>query len=337
MPGPTVFASDRQFAGIANEVTPGTQVAMTATIPISPGTLVAEDKPLYLPDDALRGSMADEYDALVGPIYSDLAWSGPIFVDTLPYLIRNILGDYTGTGASAPFSHAFALLNSGTGQPLTQTLTDYDGVSTTSGARWYGSLALTDLAIKWNAESALFTYDAKALAFPSAIPGSTPTPTPSAIRAQPSWQMTVGVAGPATGGTQIKTVIEGQLNIKRQASVRWTGQNSQTPYIIARGKCGIDGTQRIIAADESPLTALLAGTIQQFQWLYTQGAGAATQAVQIDMANVSYRTVPRDRSKELVEYNTTFKAEANTTNAGTSGGRSPAKITVTNAVALTVY
>lgn len=334
---PTVFASNRQFIGIANEVTPGTPVAMSATLPVSPGTFTAEDKPLYLPDDALRGSMVDEYDALVGPIYSDLAWSGPIFVDTLPYLLRNILGDYTGTGASAPFTHAWSVLNSGTGQPGVHTITDYDGIAATAGARWYSSTVLTDLTIKWNAESSLFTYDAKALAFPSAIPGSQPTPSPSAIRAQPAWQMTVGVGGPATAGTQLKNVVEGQLNIKRTASVRWTGQNSQTPFIIARGKLGIDGTQRLIAADETPLTALLAGTIQQFQWLYTQGASATTQALQIDMQNVSYRTTPRDRSKELVEWNTTFKCEANTTNAGASGGRSPAKLTVTNAVGLAIY
>jgi hypothetical protein len=330
---PTIFASNLQFGGIAKETVPGTPVAMAATIPIT--TLTCEDKPVLLDDEALRGSMGDVTDTLVGPIYSELSISGPVFVDTIPWLLRNILGDYTATGASSPFTHAFSTLNTSPAQPLTHTLTDFDGVAASHGARVYAGMALTDLDLKWNPESALFTYDAKALAWPSTIAAATPTASPSAIRAQPSWEMAVGIAGAASGGTQVLNSGEGSISIKRTCSVRWTNQgNVQNPFVIARGKIGVDGALRFIVADETPLAALLAGTIQQTQFLIS---GGAAQQVQVDMQNTVYRGVARDHSKELIEWVTTFKANQNTTNAGASGGRSPAKFTVLNAVNTTTY
>src|SRR4051794_17312460 len=112
MPGPTTWPADKQFIGVAKETTPGTPVAMTYTMPVE--KFDPEDKPTWLTDKAMRGSMVEEYGLVQGVLLSEFSFSGPAFLDGLGFWLNNILGDLvesgtpTGSGATTLASTASA-------------------------------------------------------------------------------------------------------------------------------------------------------------------------------------------------------------------------------------
>lgn len=336
MPTPTTYASAKQFVGVAKETTQGTPVAMTATIPVE--KFEPEDKPVWLDDKALRGSMVEAYGRQTGVIKTEFAMSGPVFGDTAGWLVGNLLGDLTTTGAADPFTHAFSTLNSGQGQPGSHTLTHFQGPVASVGARQFPGACFSEITFKWNAETQLLTYDAKGSCWPSVIPGGAPVSAPSTVRPIASWRGELGIGGPASGGTKVITVMDGEVTLKRALDVVFTTQLAQTPYIIQRGAVSVSGKLNFIAADETPYTTMLNNTQPQFQLVIGNGVvGAGKVALQIDCQNAAYATSKPDFGKAAVGYQTTFDAIANTTNAGTSGGFSPVKVTLTNAVASGVY
>lgn len=336
MPTATTFSSYKQFVGVAKETSQGTPVPMTATIPIE--KFDPEDKPVWLDDHALRGSMVKSYGRQQGVIKTDFSMSGPVFGDTLGWLLGNILGDLTTTGASAPFTHAFSTLNSAQGQPTSHTFTHFQGTPASFGARYYAGACLSEVTLKWNAETELLMYDAKGSAWPSAITAATPTSAPSTVTPIGSWRGQLGIGGPATGGTLIKTVTDGEIVIKRALEVVFTTQLAQVPYIIQRGEVEASGKLNFIAADESPYLAMINNTQPQFQLIVGNGVSGAGQVqMQVDCQNAAYATSKYDPGKAAVMYQVGWDAIANTTNAGTSGGYSPAKVTLTNAIAAGIY
>lgn len=335
MPTPTTFATAKVFVGVAKETTQGTPVAMVATIPVD--KFDAEDKPVWLDDQAIRGSMVEIYGRQQGVIKTEFTISGPAFGDTLGWLVGNLMGDLTTTGTT-PLTHAFSVLNSGTGQPTSHTFTQFQGPPASVGTRQFPGACLSELTLKWNAETQLLMYDAKGSCWPSVIPGATPTSAPSTVTPWASWRSILGIGGPASGGTQVKTVMEGEITLKRKLDMAFTGQLSQNPYIIQRGPVTAAGKLRFIAADESPYTTMLGNTQPQLQWIVDNGVAAGGQVqVKVDCQNAAYATSKPDWGKNAVQYDATWDAIANTTNAGASGGVSPAKVTLINSVASGTY
>jgi hypothetical protein len=338
MAGPTTYPSAKVFVGGAKETTPGTAVAPTFTFPME--KFEGEDKPTPLIDKAMRGSMVEEYGYIQGVVLSEWTASGPWFGDMGGYLFSNILGDLTTTGGAAPFSHAFSLLNSGTAQPGTLTWTQWQGLPATNQARQYAGSCLSELTLKGNAETELITWDAKGLGWMSTIAAAIPTSSPTTAQPMAAWRSTLGLGGPATGGTQDKTIGSWEIKITRKLKAFFTGQNSQNPYIIQRG--AVTGTGKLafaVPADESHTQLyLLNNTQPQFQWVITNaGVGAALLSLQVDVQAAAYDTGKPNYGAEAIGYDATFKAIANTTNAGASGGYSPFKITLQNAITAGTY
>jgi len=89
----TIFPVSERFVGIARELTSGSAANPGPTLPLTSFTPV--DKPVWVMDEAWRGSMAMEYDMLQGPIWTDTGFAGPVYGDTIGHLLYNILGDYT--------------------------------------------------------------------------------------------------------------------------------------------------------------------------------------------------------------------------------------------------
>lgn len=334
MATPTTFPSDRQVVGVSKEITQGIAVAASATLVCDKFDPV--DNVTYVPDQGMRGSMAETYDELPTGIVAQITAGGMVYADTIPWLLANILGDLTTTGASAPFSHAMALLNpataGATAQPNSLTLTDLNGVTASTGTRAYAGAMLSSVTLKFDGEGA-FTWEATAMSWPS-VAGAAFAPAPSAVQAQGSWRMLVGVGGPATGGTLVPNVDSGEITITRALKAYFTANGVQTPYIIRAGKVGVTGKLRFIAKDESPLTAYLTNTQPQLQLLLANGAQWSVQA---DVAKGAYTAGAIDRGDEAVAFGVDFTGVANSTNAGASGGSSPAKLTVINAVAASTY
>ncbi|MDT0435604.1 MULTISPECIES: phage tail tube protein [Streptomyces] len=239
---------------------------------------------------------------------------------------------------TGPYTYAWALLNSGTGQPITHTLTHMLGPTATSGARQYPGAVFSEMGFKWNSESELFTWDGKATSWPSVVLGSAPTSNPGTVAPIASWRMSVGIGGPATGGTLISTVTDGEISLKREINPYFTGNGSQVPYVIQRAGLTVEGKLNFVAADESPLLYMLNNSQPQLQLAINNGlAGLNAGAIVFDFAKVAFVEAEPDGSKTAVEYSNSFKAVLNTTNAGGSGSYSPCKISVTCNVAPGTY
>lgn len=411
MPTPATFAPAKQFLGIAPEAIQGTPAAMTSTILVT--EVKPSDKPTFLEDKAWRGSMGDDaFNLIPGVKTADIQVTGPVFGDTFPFWLKNILGDFSVTGtptgsgattlaaqanagatsmsstasipaatllqvgsgataeivttgtptgsgpytipiatpagglqfqhansqpltpvlAGGPFTYVTSLLNSGSGQPTSHTLTHFLGPNST-GARQYPGFVANELDLKFNVESELLSYDVKGVSWPSVIPGAAPVAAPGTTLPVASWRTTIGIGGTAIG-SPVNTVTDGEINIKREATPIFTATGVQTPYIIQRGGLSVEGKLNFSAvSDESALLYMLNNTQPQIQIITTNGlSGAAAITVQVDMQVAAFNSADPDTSKTAVGYQNAFKALFNTTNAGGSGGMSPIKVSVTCAI-----
>lgn len=412
MPTPVVFPSGRQFLVLGKEASQGTAATPTATLVVE--EFKPADKPVWLDDKGWRGSMTDLYGRQEGVVKTDFTAKGACFVDTLPWLLSNIMGDiaYTGgtnvgsstttTGAltagvttvipvtaatgiatgtvlaidtaaalelvtvasvaglnvtinapvakghlsgvtvqpvTGPFSNTFSLLNTGSAQPSTHTMIHYLGPTATVAARAYAGVCLEELNLKWNAETMLFEFDIKGSCWPSLPAAALPTPNPTAITPVASWRALLGVGGPASGGTQIKYMSDGEMNLKRQLDVVYTAQGTQNPYVIVRGMLSVSGKLNFVAVpDESQLLNMLNNSQPQLQVLIDNGqASTAHGLFQMDCQQAAYKDFIPETGKAAVGYTGAFDAVANTTNAGISAGYSPAKVTVLNNVSPQSY
>lgn len=335
MPTPTTYPSAKSVVALAVETTQGTANTTPAATLLLDDPLDVEDKPVQIPNNGMYGSMTDRYGTIQGPMHTVLSGKGHCHLDTLPYLINNIFGDVVTSGpVTSQYTHAFSLLNSGTAQPGSLTVIDWQGLTGTSFARMYAGFCLSELVIKGNPESTLIDFSFKGLAYPSAdYPTAPPVFSPSTDAPLGAWRVAMGLAGPASGGTLYRLQRDWTVTMTREARAQFTSQNSQAPYVIQRGKLLISGSAYIsVPSDETVLDYLLNNTRPQIQYLADNGgAAAAKRSLQIDVLTAAFESVKINRSEETIGYDVTWNADANTTNAGASGGFSPGKITVVNA------
>jgi hypothetical protein len=312
------------FLGIAKEATFGTAVPPTAFIPVT--NVTPKDSVTLLEDKGWRGSMVETYNKIAGPVTATLDFDGDVFPDTLGWMVTGILGDLTTTGASAPFTHAAAVLNSGTGQLPSYTLTDTYSVAT----RAYAGAKFSELSLKFNADG-LLTYSAKATTFGS-VTATLPTASFTGVQVQPGW---VGVA--QIGGVSQTGVLDAEVSIKRPVSIMNTVDGTQAPTNLWSGPVTVDGKMTLIMEDDSQLTNYLTQVQPSLDFNFSQGAGAAATQVKLHMTKVAYSAADISRGKDYVEIPITFEALANSTDIGASGGFSPVKVTIQNAVTSGTY
>jgi hypothetical protein len=335
MPTPTTYPSGKQFVNLAKETTQGTPVETgQKTYPFK--EFKPKDDPVWLTDEGMRGSMVKNYGQIQGPQKSTFTGAGAVFLDLLPHLLLNLMGAVTTTGpASSIYTHVASLLNTGTAQPPSHTFTDFQGLTATSGARSYAGGSLSELTLKGNPESTLLEMAIKGSgfwsnAFPTAPP-SLDLPTESPIAA---WHVELAFGGVLPGSKNL-TVREWEVTTTREISVQHTSQNSQAPYIIQRGAIETEGKCFVAKpSDETFLNYMRSNTQPQFQLAVSNGlAGANARTLTIDINAMAFTAVEVNRGDAAVGYDCTWVGVANTTNAGASGGYSPIKYTVTNAIA----
>lgn len=316
----------RSAFGIGKETTAGTAVAAAYYPPFS--KFDPTDKPDFLVDDGYRGSMAAEFGGVMGPESCELDFSGPGFMDSLGPLLHNILGDYAvDTAVSGVYPHTFGLLNSGSGQPPTHTFVDSQQLTATVGARAYPGACLSELTLSGNSEG-LFQITGKATSFPSAAASASMTNTPTAEQVIPAWRSTVSIAG-----SSAPNVSEWSVTIARELAPMWTANGTQAPYVIGRGPVKVSGKLTFIALDESPLiTGLL--TNQQPALVITVNNGGSTSALRelaVTCTKAAYTDAGQKRDT-LLGWDVSFSGLANSTDATASGGLSPIKAVLKNAV-----
>lgn len=332
MATPTTYAAAKSFIGVSKEVTQGTVVPpLTATIPVNKFT--PEDKFEQLKDKAQRGSMAGTYDQQQGAGHVEFTIEeSPAFFDTLPYALYNILGDIATTGAG-PRTHEISLLNSGTAQPGTFTIFDWQGTPANRG-RQYPGCVLTELTIKGNPQNEYVTWSAKGVAWPSAATAAEPVANASTDRAIPAWRAIIRI-----NDVQVSVIGEWEITITREADPEHTSQGTQDPYIIQRGALTVTGSVRVRKpSDETEYNYFLNGTHVELEIVADNGLATTSQrSISLHMEEIAFDTGALTRDELAIGYQLPFEAMANAVDAGASGGESPIMATVINNTAAGTY
>jgi hypothetical protein len=230
-------------------------------------------------------------------------------------------------GTSGPFTHTWNILNNSSGQPPTHTFTDFTNLTANVGARAYTGACVGVVDITGNSEQLLemkMTGDA----WVSAPATQTPVNVVSTAIPVPNWRSTVTV-----GGTQVFSVGEWSVSIKRTLQIYWTDQGTtQNPYIIARGPLDATGTLNYtVPTDESPLLNMLNNTQGSLSINIGNGiSGAGTLGMTIACGSTAFEKSKPSRSEVLIGYQNDWQAVANSSNSGGSGGLGPLTVTVVN-------
>ena len=323
------IASNKSYVGIAKETTRGTAVAPTASIPVT--SITAHDEITQLLDTGLRGSMVDFYTATPGQAWSTWGCSGFAYPDSIGFWLASLLPDLTVTGSSNPYTTTFAPNNGTTTQPKGYTIADYSGLDATSGARYFPGAGVTDLSFKYDAMGAL-TYDMKALAYPSSlVPTSAPSKTFSTLLPTPAYLPVVTI-----GGSTVTNVQSGDVKITRPVTPIHAATGSQSPYNLFSGPVSVSGSMLVVAEDETELLRYLNSTQPSLDITFGSTINANTQ-IKFHSTSVVYTPADVVRGKDYVEIQIAWKARANTTDAGASGGHSAMKVTLQNANASGTY
>ena len=175
-----------------------------------------------------------------------------------------------GTGVAAsvvvgPYTHKWAILNTGSGQPPTTTLTDFTNLTASVGARAYPSACVSQMDFTGNTEQLLMQKVSGNSWLSQA--NSTPTNTTAFTIPQPNWRSTISV-----GGSQNYSITEWTVAVKRQLAIYWTAQDAQTPFVIARGGLGVTiGVNQGVASDETALNWMLNGAPLAIQIQFDNG------------------------------------------------------------------
>ncbi len=317
MPTPTVFPAELSFAGIGKEVSNGTAVVPTRFFPYTKFDCT-DDNGLII-DDAMYGSMTSENGAVTGKRQGAVDYEGYFMPDFAGDLLYNMLGGYAvGAAVSGVFPHNFSVLNSGDAQPPAHTLTDRQGITASVAARAYAYACLSELTFSGNA-TGLVTMAGKFVTYGSAAAGSAPTNTVTTETVIPAWRSSVTLAASAA-------------KIREWSTPDPLADGTQNPNSIARGEVAVAGKLTFAATNEQPLIDFLAGTQQALViTIDNGGAAAAVRKLTATMTKAVYDSEQMDRVTPI-GYQMAYKAIANTTDVGASGGRAPISLLLNNLV-----
>src|SRR5579864_7002326 len=313
--------AELSFVGIAKETVEGTFVASTAFIGCKKIDL---HHPIdYARVEALRGSMVKEYGVVPTFKWGGIDLGGPVFADTIGWILAGILADLTNTGSAAPFMSAMSLKNSGNGQPTTHSLNDnfVAGNQGVAGVKW------TDLEIKWTAEG-LLEFDAKAVGL-SIADQSKPAASMTAILPTPTW-----IGALTIGGVAMSKSSDGSIKFTRSNKVMKLINNTQVPTTVMLMDLKVELKYKAVMDDETELTRYITNTQPSFVMDLLQGAGAALTELKFQCSQAAWDKDPKitQQAGEPVTIEAEMSAIPNATDAGASGGVSPCKVTVQSAV-----
>jgi hypothetical protein len=326
----SVQNSVRSYIGIAKEVTKGTVVAPTDFIPVAKDSLKPVDivDPLY--DTGLRGSNVVNYAYIQGRTRSTFDFGGAVFADTIGYGLAGLLGSVATTGASAPFTHTISLKNSLTSdvdvQPISYTLTDFYAVD----VRSYPGCQFSDFSLKFNADGML-EYDTKTTGWASSTVAD-PTPTFSTVLPTPVWRGTVSI-----GGSSVATAMEGSIEMTRGVTPIYGISNTQNPYQVFLGALEVTGNVKFVMENDSQLINFLNNTQPAIVLNWSYGTGATLVQIQATITKGAYTAAVIERGDDFVSVAIELNGQANTTDAGSTGGYSPIKWVLQNAKASGTY
>lgn len=231
---------------------------------------------------------------------------------------------------AAGYTHTFATLNSGTGQPPCHTLTDTTGLTAGTGARAYPGVAVTRLDLAGDPGRGLVTGKVTAAGWLSRPSAATLAyPVTAYVAPFAGWQSVVTV-----GGT-LAFAGPWAVSFTRQAVVYRSAQGGQSQQTIARGDLVVTGALGYPdPSDETPLASLLTGGLMPVQVSLSNGlTGAAALAMTVTCSAAQFTKAKHDReAHQAIGYATAWQATDNATDTGGSGGIGPGTVALLNGV-----
>lgn len=310
----------RQQFGIAKEVTKGTFVAASAYLPLD--TFTPEDKITMLANVGLRGSMTDTYGMVQGVGNADLSIGGAVYADTIGWPLAGLMGVDTVAG-SGPYTHTFTLLNTGTGQPTSHSLTHFYQATS---SRAYSALQWNSVEIQYTAPD-LAKFTAKASSLLSTTQ-TNPTAAYTAVLPFAAWNCVATLNGATT-----ITVTEATITMSRKQDIINGLTGLQSPAEIFEGPLQV--TWKISGLADASDTALLLYLNNTQPSVDLTMTSSTSAILQIHSTSVAMTAGPFKADKDVIEIDLAGTAVANTTD--TAVGYSPVKITLTNSLATSVY
>lgn len=329
----TTFLTANSYLGFAVEATRGTvnPAATPYYVPVTSPQVSPMQK--FLQDNALRGSAAMTYDQVQGVRHDEFDHKSYLYADTFPVYLRAILGGTDTVTGATYYTHTIKLLNSpSTGsQPPSYSILDFDGANyfTIAGAQasdltlTYGAETAGDAALKWIGNPYADSTSAAAPFTALSISSEHPIPT---------WDTTISV-----GGTQLTYIQTGELKIDRKTAPIFT-MGTQAPYQNFAGPVEVTGKfTALVASNADPFStptatgyALTRSPEAVVITLTSPNdiTSATNHSIQFTMSAVQFENVKRTRTKDYVELEVEFTANANSTDAAT--GFSPLQAVVIN-------
>ena len=167
--GSAVAPSSRRWWGVARENQVGVATPPTNTVPVDAKSLAPVDDVHFLPDEAIRGSMAMLYNEIIGPEDASFSFGGPNFLDVYGYFLDSTFGDLSTTGTTlangTTLAGSVATLAIGGTQATINSATGYASASTVQ----IDSGNITEVVVLSTAPSGtLITFGNNPLRFPHA-------------------------------------------------------------------------------------------------------------------------------------------------------------------------
>jgi hypothetical protein len=304
-------------AGIAKEPLFGAATAPAYFIPVIGPAAADVHNPV--PDLGWRGPAADSFGHTPGILEGELTLGGNVHADTIGYPLAGILGDATTTWT-------IAVNNTLTEEP-SYTVTISDPINS---RRWAGA-KFASVALSSTADGAL-KWTSKLVSLPSVI-ATAPAPAYTAVGILAGWRLAAQI-----GGAALTSVLSSTVTITRTVVPKRNTDGTQAPYLIHSGACSVAGSLQLILQTDTYRALYVAGTSTSIDLNYAQGAGAAATQTRIHCSDVTLTKVAPDYAAgAFQQVKIDWKADYNTTDIGATGGWSPVKVTLKNAVGSGVY
>ena len=304
---------------LAAEPSYGTVTAPVALLPWS--ALQPADSNTLLLDASWRGSAAGTVGAETGVQESALSLSGPVYADSIGHLLAGALGDLSYTPGT-PNLWAMALLNSGAQQPASYTVS----LSDVTGLLQWPGCKVASLQLSFNS-GALLAWQAKLAGQPSIGPGSLVMPAQSAESVRPGW-----IGACTVGGSSEPRLISADVTLTRQIEAKRNATGQQAPWLQRTGLLTVNGHIDVAILSDTYRATFLSGSSTSLDLNFQAGSGAALRQLRLHCSQVVWTTLARGYAGKWVDVTASFEAVANTSDAGASGGLSPVKVTLQNAV-----
>lgn len=327
MTGTGPYANSSAQLGMAIEATRGTAAATpTYWIPVKSPKI--QPVLTQVVNDSQIGSAVAAIDQIITARHDELTFTCMAYVDTLPALIRGLLGSPdTIVGTTSPYTHTMSLLNNDPtngNQPPSYTFFLADGY----GLRTLAAGQVDELSFKFTA-TGLVEVTVKVQCMPYTYNSTVPSSAFTTVEAAPAWSCTTSLNSVTT-----TPIVDGTLSFKRGVKAV-AALGSLSPYRLFAGPLDTSGSNlTVINQADTEQNLALAGTSFPLSLTFSPPTSSGL-SFKFQMSNVKAAQTHQEQGGDgFVVTMMDLLPLANATDA-TAGGLSPVKFVGTTNLATT--